>query len=47
MRRIVLWAMSTLTVLVLLFSYSTARSSSAVVAAETRPVTADELRDVL
>ena len=40
MRRIVLWAMSTLTVLVLLFSYSTSRSSSAVVAAETRPVTA-------
>ena len=39
MRRIVLWAMSTLTVLVLLFSYSTSRSSSAVVAAETRPVT--------
>ncbi|MGO4361568.1 FMN-binding protein [Terrabacter sp. RAF57] len=40
MRRIVLWAMSTLTVLVLLFSYSTSRSSSAVVAAQTRPVTA-------
>ena len=39
MRRIVLWAMSTLTLLVLLFSYSTSRSSSAVVAAETRPVT--------
>lgn len=39
MRRIVLWAMSTLTVLVLLFSYSTSRSSSAVVAAETRTVT--------
>jgi len=39
MRRIVLWAMSTLTVLVLLFSYSTSRSSSAVVAAETRQVT--------
>ena len=38
MRRIVLWAMSTLTVLVLLFSYSTSRSSSAVVA-ETRQVT--------
>ncbi|MCU1537640.1 MAG: hypothetical protein JWP82_1991, partial [Humibacillus sp.] len=27
MRRIVTWAMSTLTVLVLLFSYSTSRSS--------------------
>ena len=40
MRRIVIWAMSTLTVLVLLFSYSTSRSSSAVVAAETRTVTA-------
>lgn len=40
MRRIVLWAMSTLTVLVLLFSYSTSRSSTAVVAAETRQVTA-------
>ena len=39
MRRIVLWAMSTLTVLVLLFSYSTSRSSSALVAAETRTVT--------
>jgi uncharacterized protein with FMN-binding domain len=39
MRRIVLWAMSTLTVLVLLFSYSTSRSSTAVVAAETRQVT--------
>ena len=39
MRRIVIWAMSTLTVLVLLFSYSTSRSSSAVVAAETRTVT--------
>jgi uncharacterized protein with FMN-binding domain len=38
MRRIVLWAMSTLTVLVLLFSYSTSRSSTAVVAAETRQV---------
>jgi uncharacterized protein with FMN-binding domain len=38
MRRIVLWAMSTLTVLVLLFSYSTSRSSTAVVA-ETRQVT--------
>ena len=40
MRRIVIWAMSTLTVLVLLFSYSTSRGSSAVVAAETRTVTA-------
>lgn len=39
MRRIVLWAMSTLTVLVLLFSYSTSRSSTAVVAAESRQVT--------
>ena len=39
MRRIVLWAMSTLTVLALLFSYSTSRSSSALVAAETRTVT--------
>jgi uncharacterized protein with FMN-binding domain len=38
MRRIVLWAMSTVTVLVLLFSYSTSRSSTAVVAAETRQV---------
>jgi uncharacterized protein with FMN-binding domain len=38
MRRIVIWAMSTLTVLVLLFSYSTSRSSTAVVA-ETRQVT--------
>ena len=39
MRRIVLWAMSTLTVLVLLFSYNTSRSSTALVAAETRQVT--------
>jgi len=39
MRRIVLWAMSTLTVLVLLFSYSTSRGSSAVVAADVRQVT--------
>ncbi len=39
MRRIVLWAMSTVTVLVLLFSYSTSRGSSAIVAAETRQVT--------
>jgi len=39
MRRIVLWAMSTITVLVLLFSYSTSRSSTAVVAAEGRQVT--------
>ncbi len=39
MRRIVLWAMSTITVLVLLFSYSTSRSSTAVVAAESRQVT--------
>ena len=38
MRRIVLWAMSTVTVLVLLFSYNTSRSSTAVVAAETRQV---------
>ncbi|MFM6851065.1 MAG: FMN-binding protein [Terrabacter sp.] len=38
MRRIVLWAMSTVTVLVLLFSYSTSRSSTAVVAAESRQV---------
>ena len=37
MRRIVTWAMSTLTVLVLLFSYSTSRSS-VVATAETRPV---------
>ncbi|HET7399314.1 MAG TPA: FMN-binding protein [Intrasporangium sp.] len=40
MRRIVTWAMSTLTVLVLLFSYSTSRSSQPVAAtAETRRVT--------
>lgn len=39
MRRIVLWAMSTLTVLVLLFSYNTSRSSTAIVAAESRQVT--------
>jgi uncharacterized protein with FMN-binding domain len=40
MRRIVLWAMSTLTVLVLLFSYNTSRSSSAAqVTAETRSAT--------
>lgn len=39
MRRIVLWAMSTLTVLVLLFSYSTSRGPTPVVAAETRQVT--------
>ena len=38
MRRIVTWAMSTLTVLVLLFSYHTSRSS-VVATAETRPVT--------
>lgn len=39
MRRIVLWAMSTLTVLVLLFSYNTSRSSSTLATAETRQVT--------
>lgn len=39
MRRIVTWAMSTLTVLVLLFSYSTSRSSVAATA-ETRPLSA-------
>lgn len=40
MRRIVLWAMSTLTVLVLLFSYTTSRSSVAgEVTAETRSTT--------
>lgn len=40
MRRIVMWAMSTLTVLVLLFSYSTSRSSApAVATAETRSAT--------
>lgn len=40
MRRITYWAMSTLTVLVLLFSYHTSRSSTAVLAtAETRVVT--------
>jgi uncharacterized protein with FMN-binding domain len=39
MRRIVIWAMSTLTVLVLLFSYSTSRSSTTVATAETRSVT--------
>lgn len=39
MRRIVVWAMSTLTVLVILFSYNTSRGSSALVAAETRQVT--------
>lgn len=38
MRRIVTWAMSTLTVIVLLFSYHTSRSS-VVATAETRPVT--------
>ena len=37
MRRIVLWAMSTLTVLVLLFSYSTSRSSTAVLDRLLRP----------
>ncbi len=36
MRRIVIWAMSTLTVLVLLFSYSTSRSSTSAATAETR-----------
>ena len=39
MRRIVIWAMSTLTVLVLLFSYSTSRTSTTVATAETRQVT--------
>jgi uncharacterized protein with FMN-binding domain len=38
MRRIVTWAMSTLTVIVLLLSYHTSRSS-VVATAETRPVT--------
>lgn len=38
MRRIVTWAMSTLTVVVLLFSYHTSRSS-VVATAETRPAT--------
>jgi uncharacterized protein with FMN-binding domain len=36
MRRIVIWAMSTLTVLVLLFSHGTSRSSTPVATAETR-----------
>ncbi len=36
MRRIVTWAMSTLTVLVLLFSYNTSRSSQPVATADTR-----------
>ncbi len=41
MRRIVIWAMSTLTVLVLLFSYGTSRSSTpAVATAELRQATA-------
>lgn len=40
MRRIAIWAMSTLTVLVLLFSYSTSRSSTPTATAETRPLTA-------
>ena len=39
MRRIIIWAMSTLTVLVLLFSYSTSRDSTALATAETRSVT--------
>jgi uncharacterized protein with FMN-binding domain len=39
MRRIVIWAMSTLTALVLLFSYSTSHSSTTVATAETRSVT--------
>jgi uncharacterized protein with FMN-binding domain len=39
MRRIVIWAMSTLTVLVLLFSYSTSRTSTAVATSETRQMT--------
>ena len=41
MRRIVTWAMSTLTVLVLLFSYHTSRSST-VATSETRPVTTSQ-----
>ena len=38
MRRIVIWVMSTLTVVVLLFSYNTSRSSTLVTTAETRQV---------
>ena len=38
MRRIVIWALSTLTVIVLLLSYHTSRSS-VVATGETRPVT--------
>ena len=38
MRRIIIWAMSTLTVLVLLFSYSTSRNSTTLATAETRSV---------
>ncbi len=40
MRRIAIWAMSTLTVLVLLFSYNTSRSSTSMATAETRLLTA-------
>lgn len=46
MSRISLWAMSTLTVLVLLFSYSTSRGATATVAtAETRSVTTTSRQD--
>lgn len=39
MRRISAWAMSTLTVLVLLFSYNTSRSSQSIAAAQARALT--------
>ena len=42
MRRITFWAMSTLTVLVLLFSYHTSRSSVAAVPSSTRQVAASQ-----
>ncbi|GAA6526530.1 FMN-binding protein [Intrasporangium sp. DVR] len=42
MRRITLWAMSTLTALVLLFSYSTSRPTDVTAAAETRQVVSSQ-----
>ena len=42
MRRITFWALSTLTVLVLLFSYHTSRSSVAAVPSSTRQVAASQ-----
>lgn len=46
MRRITLWAMSTLTALVLLFSYSTSRTPDVTATADTRQLASSQQSDV-